>query len=90
MDNVSKTVRLPPELVSYVDSQEGNNFSSKLISVLEEYKSGEQIRSSSISYYDRAISERRKKLNEVTDDLYKASNLLRRITSALNDVDSDI
>jgi hypothetical protein len=76
--------------VSYVDSQEGNNFSSKLISVLEEYKSGEQIRSSSIAYYDRAIAERRKQLNEVADDLYKASDLLRRITSALNDVDSDV
>ena len=33
-DNVSKSVRLPMELVSFVEEQEGRDFSKKLVNLL--------------------------------------------------------
>lgn len=87
-DNISKTVRIPADLVEYVEGQEGSNFSQKLVGVLEEYRGGDRLREDRIAYYERVLSERRKSLKDVTDKLYKADDLLRCITDALRDAGS--
>jgi len=85
MDNISKTVRLPADLVNYIDQQEGSNFSQKLVGILVDYQKGDKIRKDTLAYYNRAVSERRQSLKDVTDKLYRADVLLRRITDALKD-----
>lgn len=89
MDNISKTVRLPADLVDYINRQEGSNFSQKLVNILEEYRHGDELRRERLAFYDCLLSERREALKEVTDKLYNAGVLLHRITDALKDAVSE-
>jgi hypothetical protein len=65
--------------VEYVESQEGRNFSSKLINLLAETQSGEERRRATISEYDRLISERTAKLNELSKNTCNAVLLSRKL-----------
>ena len=83
-DTVSKTIRMPQDLVEYVESQKGRNFSDKLVSLLVETCQGESERKRMLDLYDEKIAEKRVKLDELNHQIYKASNVLRGMAGVLS------
>ncbi len=82
---VSKTVRLPEDLVKYVESQYGDCFAKKLVHILEEHRAGEKRRQEILREYDRQVEEKRKLLGKYADEIRAASNICREISRTLKD-----
>ena len=73
---VHKSVRLPQELVDFVQSQSGNDFSKKLVKILKDYKDGYTLRIAQVQRYDELIDERQKQLQELTERVNKVAFLV--------------
>lgn len=83
---VSKSVRLSKDHISYIEEQEGKDFSSKLSRLLEEVKSGEAERKENIAFYEGMIREYENELN-----IYRnLVDRLRRISAYLSGVELDV
>lgn len=54
---VQKSVRLPADLVEYVNSQPGSDFTNRLIRLLTEYKSGDLERRLMLQRFDEQMDE---------------------------------
>ena len=78
-NTVSKTIRLPVELVEYVELQDGKNFSSKLINLLDDVRNGDANRRATIAEYDDLIRDRRQKLREISDNMYNATLVTQKL-----------
>lgn len=78
-NTVSKTIRLPVELVEYVELQDGKNFSAKLISLLDDVRNGDANRRATIAEYDDLIRDRRQKLREISDSMYNATLVTQKL-----------
>lgn len=78
-NTVQKSVRLPYDLVEYVELQEGKNFSAKLINLLDDVCNGDVKRRQAIAEYDSLIDDRRQKLQEITHNIYNATLVMRKI-----------
>lgn len=73
---VQKSVRLPAEIVDFVSSQPGNDFTNKLVRLLAEYRSGDLERKLMLQRYDEQIEERRKRLDILLQNINEASSIL--------------
>ncbi|MBR6643069.1 MAG: hypothetical protein IKL28_05350 [Lachnospiraceae bacterium] len=80
---IQKSVRLPADLVDYIETQEGYTFSEKLVGVLEEYRSGDQRRRQVLERYNRDVQSRERRLAELLENMYDASHILRDCAGAL-------
>lgn len=60
---ISKSVRLPSDLVSYIESQPGSTFTDKFIVMMNEVRSGEASRQQKISDLEKIIKDRQRSLN---------------------------
>lgn len=89
-DLIQKSVRLPDELVDYVELQEGRTFSQKLVHLLTEIRKGDADRQRILADYDKRIDSRRHYLNELQKKIYDASEILRRLSSPLSYADGMI
>lgn len=78
-NTVSKTIRLPVELVEYVELQDGKNFSAKLINLLDDIRNGDANRRATIAEYDDLIRDRRQKLREISDSMYNATLVTQKL-----------
>lgn len=78
---VSKTVRLPLELVEFVNAQEGKDFTSKLIKLLLRYEELDEDYKKTLVKYDELINHKREHLNELNDAVYKAEIISTRARS---------
>ena len=78
-NTVSKTIRLPVELVEYVELQDGKNFSAKLINLLDDIRNGDANRRATIAEYDDLIRDRRQKLREISDNMYNATLVTQKL-----------
>jgi antitoxin component of MazEF toxin-antitoxin module len=87
-DTVSKSVRLPLELVEYVELQEGKTFSAKLISLLEDIHSGDARRRKTLTEYDRQIEERSQKLTEISHNMYNAMLVTQKLEQFYRSISS--
>lgn len=81
-ETIQKSVRLPVDLVEFVEKYEGRDFSKKLVNILNEFQSGEEQRQRRIEQYDLMIEERRRRLDEVTECLNRNSVVARSLESA--------
>lgn len=54
---ISKTIRLPLSLVQYIDQAPGDNFSQKLVGLLEDYQHGDEDRQRRLESYQRDIRQ---------------------------------
>ncbi len=75
-ETIKKSLRLPADLVEYVEKADGDDFSKKMVNVLIESKEGEAKRQKEIMYYDRAIEKRCKELRDVDTKLSDAQRIL--------------
>ena len=80
-ETLQKTVRLPSELVDYVESQEGRDFSKKLVALIVDVREGDARRKKHLEFYDKLIQERKDKLRELTDNLNQCILILNKLSN---------
>lgn len=85
---IQKSVRIPSNLVEFVDSQPGADFSKKLIGILTEYKNGELERKLMLQRYDEQIAERSKRLDTLMQKVNSASMIARRLDAFFDELDA--
>lgn len=85
---VQKSVRLPAELVEYVNAQPGCDFTNRLTRVLAECKGGELERKLMLQRYDEQIAERRGRLDALVRSINRVTLISRRVDALVGEVDS--
>lgn len=86
-DLVTKSMRLPPDIVEYVEQQPGDTFTSKLVTLLREVRDGDQERAENLAWYESTLKERYKKLEELDDDIYQIIKVLLHLHHAVDEID---
>ena len=86
-DLVTKSMRLPPAIVEYVEQQPGDTFTSKLVTLLREVRDGDQERAENLAWYESTLKERYKKLEELDDDIYQIIKVLLHLHHAVDEID---
>ena len=86
-DLISKTVRMPADIVAFVEAQEGPDFSKKLLGVLEDYRFGDDNRRRKIADYEKLLENQRRKLRVYSETAYKASSVTGQLAATLCDID---
>lgn len=56
---VSKTVRIPEELVAFVEARPGDTFTEKLVGLLDDLANGNDKRLADLQYLDKVIEGRK-------------------------------
>jgi len=80
---IHKSIRLSSETIDFIEQQPGINFSDKLVGILNDYRYGDAGRTEELARYDRDIRARERRLAELLDSIYDASNILRRLVDVL-------
>lgn len=86
-DLVTKSMRLPSDIVEYIEQQEGDTFTSKLVTLLREVRDGDQERAENLAWYESTLKERYKKLEELDDDIYHIIKVLLHLHHAVDEID---
>lgn len=86
---VPKSVRLPQDIVDFVEQQPGGDFSKKLVGILKEYRSGDEERQNIIKHFDQVIEERRNTYSELVQQVNKLTIVKRRVDDLAKVVDVD-
>lgn len=79
--SIRKSVRIPSDLVEYVEFQDGKDFTDKLINLLYEVKDGEEKRKHIIEQYDSIIEQRQKQMYDLNRKVNEASLLVNRLSA---------
>ena len=66
-DNISKTVRFPADLYEFIDRQEGNDFTKKLIKVLRFAQEGDELHRITLDSFKDAVAKQKSLLLRLSD-----------------------
>ncbi|MCD8039810.1 MAG: hypothetical protein LUE96_12125 [Lachnospiraceae bacterium] len=72
------SIRMPVSLYHYINGQDGESFSSKLIYLLEECRDGEEYRRERIRSYDERIKEKEAQLSAIMDEINQCAIIAMR------------
>ncbi len=78
-NTIQKSLRLPVDIVNYIELQPGDSFSNKLVNLLYDIMNGDEMRQGTIEKYDEMIQERRIRLVELNKKVNGASMLVSRL-----------
>ena len=84
---VQKSVRIPADIVEFVNNQSGADFSKKLVAILTEYKDEELERKLMIQRYDELIAERKNYLDVLMSNVRVVKRVEQRVLDLVNEVD---
>ena len=84
---VPKSVRLPQEIVDFVEQQPGADFSKKLVAILYDYWKGDEQRKLNLQRYDENIAARRSQYCELVAQINKLTIVKRRVDDLAQAVD---
>ena len=84
---ISKSLRLPSDVVDYVEQQPGDTFTSKLVTLLREVRDGDQQRAENLAWYESTLKERYQKLEDLNDDIYRIQVILMHLHHAVDEID---
>ena len=84
---ISKSLRLPSDVVDYVEQQPGDTFTSKLVTLLREVRDGDQQRAENLAWYESTLKEKWQKLEELNDDIYRIQLILLHLHHAVDEID---
>lgn len=84
---ISKSLRLPSDVVDYVEQQPGDTFTSKLVTLLREVRDGDQQRAENLAWYESTLKEKWQKLEELNDDIYRIQLILMHLHHAVDEID---
>lgn len=80
---VSKTIRLPLDLVEYIELQDGENFSQQLQGILNDYRRGDADRKKRLAEYRRSIDRYRDVYDRLVSDYEEAQVIISNMYSYL-------
>lgn len=86
MTTISKSIRLPTDLVEFIEAQEGSNFSEKLVSILLEYRDGDADRQRVLESYRQGISRYKELFNRLISDYGEARRIIIHMHRYLDDM----
>lgn len=85
---VQKSVRIPADLLEFVNNQPGADFSKKLVAILTEYKDGEIERKLMIQRYDEQLADRKQRLDTIVTDINRVTRIHLRVLDLIKEVES--
>ena len=86
-DLVTKSMRLPPDIVEYVEQQPGDTFTSKLVTLLREVRDGDQKRAEYLAWYESTIEANRQKIAKQNQEIYQIQRVLLHLHHAVDEID---
>lgn len=86
-DLVTKSMRLPSDIVDYVEQQPGDTFTSKLVTLLREVKDGDQQRAENLAWYESTIEANRQKIAKQNEEIYQIQRVLLHLQHAVDEID---
>lgn len=87
-DLIKKSIRLPADIVDYVEAQPGRDFTSKLLGLLMECRDTESQRAESLAYYERSIADNTAKIKEQQNTIYGVTRVLVHLQKALDEINN--
>lgn len=84
---ISKSLRLPSDVIDYVEQQPGDTFTFKLVTLLREVKDGDQKRAEMLEYYESTIEANRQKIEKQNQEIYQIQRVLMHLHHAVDEID---
>ena len=86
-DLVTKSMRLPPDIVDYIEQQEGDTFTAKFIDLVYEIMNGDKQRAENLAWYESTIEANRQKLAKQNQEIYQIQRVLLHLHHAVDEID---
>lgn len=86
-DLVTKSMRLPPDIVEYIEQQEGDTFTAKFIDLVYEIMNGDKQRSENLAWYESTIEANRQKIAKQNQEIYQIQRVLLHLHHAVDEID---
>ena len=85
---ISKSVRIPEDVVAFIETKEGETFSEKLLGIIKDYRQGDADRQRRLQEYDALLESKRKQLQDYSRTAQKAARVTQQLSAALRDYDT--
>jgi hypothetical protein len=86
-DLVTKSMRLPPDIVEYIEQQEGDTFTAKFIDLVYEIMNGDKKRAENLAWYESTIEANRQKIEKQNQEIYQIQRVLLHLHHAVDEID---
>ena len=86
-DLVTKSMRLPPDIVEYIEQQEGDTFTAKFIDLVYEIMNGDKQRAENLAWYESTIEANRQKIAKQNQEIYQILRVLLHLHHAVDEID---
>lgn len=86
-DLVTKSMRLPPDIVEYIEQQEGDTFTAKFIDLVYEIMNGDKQRAENLAWYESTIEANRQKIAKQNQEIYQIQKVLLHLHHAVDEID---
>lgn len=86
-DLVTKSMRLPPDIVDYIEQQEGDTFTAKFIDLVYEIMNGDKQRAENLAWYESTIEANRQKIEKQNQEIYQIQRVLMHLHHAVDEID---
>lgn len=86
-DLVTKSMRLPPDIVEYIEQQEGDTFTAKFIDLVYEIMNGDKQRAENLAWYESTIEANRQKIEKQNQEIYQIQRVLLHLHHAVDEID---
>lgn len=86
-DLVTKSMRLPPDIVEYIEQQEGDTFTDKFIDLVYEIMNGDKQRAENLAWYESTIEANRQKIAKQNQEIYQIQRVLLHLHHAVDEID---
>lgn len=90
MELISKTIRIPSDLLEFIETQPGDTFSAKLIGLVNEFRQGDEIRKFKLENYNRTIKQYDQLYRKLTNAYDVANRSIVNIMVWLDEVQQQI
>ena len=86
-DLVTKSMRLPPDIVDYIEQQEGDTFTAKFIDLVYEIMNGDKQPAENLAWYESTIEANRQKIAKQNQEIYQIQRVLLHLHHAVDEID---
>ena len=86
-DLVTKSMRLQPDIVEYIEQQEGDTFTAKFIDLVYEIMNGDKQRAENLAWYESTIEANRQKIAKQNQEIYQIQRVLLHLHHAVDKID---
>lgn len=86
-DLITKSMRLPPDIVEYIEQQEGDTFTAKFIDLVYEIMNGDKQRAENLAWYESTIEANRQKIAKQNQEIYQIQRVLLHLHHAVDEID---